>query len=162
MSTSVLSIPTIELASTLRTVPQNGAPSSSDYNDTAREFLTDLATIVETINDTLLPILNVLPAAAASGLYGSSLQASSDTTNPLFYSASEQRSLMVSEVLIGLNAAVAALQTTVTNLNARIVQLSTMLATTNQTDMLATVQALSDQYRQLQITVNNLVAAGAS
>ena len=162
MSTSVLSIPTIELASTLRTVPQNGSPSSSDYNDTAREFLTDLATIVETINDTLLPILNVLPAAAASGLYGSSLQASSDTTNPLFYSASEQRSLMVSEVLIGLNAAVAALQTTVTNLNARIVQLSTMLATTNQTDMLATVQALSDQYRQLQITVNNLVAAGAS
>ena len=159
---STLNIQTIELASTLRTVPENGAPSSTDYNDTAREFLTDLATVAGIINDTVLPILNTLPAAASGGLYGSSLQASSDTTNPLFYSASEQRSLTVAEVCIGLNAAAAALQTTVTNLNARIVQLSTLLATTNQTDMLATVQALSDQYRQLQITVNNLVAAGAS
>ena len=75
---STLNIQTIELASTLRTVPENGAPSSTDYNDTAREFLTDLATVAGIINDTVLPILNTLPATASGGLYGNSLQASSE------------------------------------------------------------------------------------
>ena len=81
-----INILTVDLASTLRTVPRNGSPSSVDYNDTARETLTDLATLAGFINDTLLPILNTLPSTASTGLYGSTLQASSDPTNPLFFS----------------------------------------------------------------------------
>jgi hypothetical protein len=151
MSTSIvpLDLQTLDLASTLRTVPLNGSPSSVDYNDTAREFLTDLATLVGFINDTLLPILNTLPSTAATGLYGSTLQVSDDATNPLFFSTAENTFLTVSEVLIGLNAAIKALQLLCANLNAQIIQLSTKLSTTNQTDMLATVQALSDQYRSI-------------
>jgi hypothetical protein len=44
-------------------------------------------------------------------------------------------------------------------MQARITQLSTQLATTNQTDVLATLQTLSDQYRQLALQVNTLLAA---
>ena len=137
----------------------NGSPSSTDYNDSQREMLTDLATIVETVNDGILPVLNTLLAAAATGLYGDNLQASSDNTNPLFYSSSAGRALTVAEVFTSLNTAVATLGTSVTNMQARITQLSTQLATTNQTDVLATLQTLSDQYRQLALQVNTLLAA---
>lgn len=162
MMATTLNLQTVELISTLRTVPANGSPSSTDYNDSFRETLADLASLSEFINDTLLPIINALPTAASGGLYGDALNASSDVTNPLFYSSSEQRQLTVAEVLSAINAANSAIQKTVTDLNARVLQLSTKLATTNQTDMLSTVNALSAQFQQVLSTVDGLVSASAS
>ena len=45
MSTNTLNIDSIELVSTQRVAPLNGAPYSADYNDSAREVLTDLKAI---------------------------------------------------------------------------------------------------------------------
>src|ERR1017187_4197511 len=68
MSANTLNIASIELVSTQRVAPLNGAPSSADHNDSAREVLTDMASISEFLNGTVLPLLNCLPARWQLGL----------------------------------------------------------------------------------------------
>jgi hypothetical protein len=147
---SNLSIPTAELVTTMRTVPKNGAPSSDDYNATNREILADLATISSILNDSILPVLNALPDTAAQGLDGRAMYAGLDSANSLFYSASAARYVTVAEVLISLATADSDVLLKLNDLGARVISLQSKLASTSQNDILSSVQAFSDQVRQVQ------------
>jgi len=72
-ATPTLSFPNLELVSTLRVAPLNGPPNSEDYNDGEQEKLVDLTTLLDFLNDQLMPMLNALAPAAASGIEGTNI-----------------------------------------------------------------------------------------
>ena len=144
MSTATLNIASIELVSTQRVAPLNGSPSSADYNDSAREVLTDLASLSEFINGTVIPLLNCLPATDPLVLDGSAVYASAAATDdPLFFDATAQQPLTISSVFTKLSQIVASVQTQMTNVSAQVLALQTRLATTNQNDIATALQGLA-------------------
>jgi len=144
MSTATLNIASIELVSTQRVAPLNGSPSSADYNDSAREVLTDLASLSEFINGTVIPLLNCLPATDPLVLDGSAVYASAAVTDdPLFFDATAQQPLTIASVFTKLSQIVASVQTQMTNVSAQVLALQTRLATTNQNDIATALQGLA-------------------
>jgi hypothetical protein len=146
MSTSIatLNIASIELVSTQRVAPLNGSPSSEDYNDSAREVLTDLASLSEFVNGTVIPLLNCLPATSPLLLDGSAIYASTAaTSDPLFFDTTAHQPLTIAAVITRLNQIVSSIQTQMTNLSAQVLALQTRLATTNQNDVAKAIQGLA-------------------
>ena len=144
MSTATLNIASIELVSTQRVAPLNGSPSSADYNDSAREVLTDLASLSEFINGTVIPLLNCLPATDPLVLDGSAVYASAAATDdPLFFDATARQPLTIASVFTKLSQIVASVQTQMTNVSAQVLALQTRLATTNQNDIATALQGLA-------------------
>lgn len=161
---ATLNIDTVELVSSLRTVALNGAPSSQDYNDSQREYLEDLASLANTVNSYILPLLNYLDSADSQGaglvLNGDTVYASSDLTNPLFNSTDGP--LTVSQVFAKVQAVVSSQQTTVTALAARVSALSTQLASTNQDDIAKAISGYSSQLQSFFNQVNTLSSSFSS
>jgi hypothetical protein len=154
---SNLNLEQVDLIAIQRAAPRNGAPSSEDYNDNAREVLRDLVSITEFLNEQLIPILAALPEAAQDGLTGATVFANpSETTNAVFFNEQEARPYTVAEVMKNLvSSNVAALQK-INDLSAKVAKLQTLLATTGQTDIIASVQSFADQIRNLGAMLNTV------
>jgi len=111
---------TLELTTTLRKAPRNGAPISQDYNDSCQEVLVDLSSITSFLNDSLLPILNALPETAAAGLEGKTLLADSADQGPLFRDGQTNQPLTVADCVRQLRAMIAGLETDVNDLTVEV------------------------------------------
>lgn len=160
---SNLSLEQVDLISTQRVAPKNGAPSSMDYNDSAREVLRDLVSLTEFINESLIPILAALPEDAKDGLTGATLLANpSETSNAVFYDDRAGRPYTVAEVMKNLVSSNGTAQQKISDLTAKVAKLQTMLATTGQTDIIASVQSFADQIRNLGAMLNTVKASLAA
>jgi hypothetical protein len=161
---ATLNIDTVELVSSLRTVGLNGAPSSQDYNDSQREYLEDLASLANTVNSFIIPLLNYLNSVDSQGedlvLNGDTLFASSNLASALFNSTDGP--LTISQVFSKVQSILTSQQTTVTALAARVSALSTQLASTNQDDIAKAISGYSSQLQSFFNQVNTLAANFAS
>jgi hypothetical protein len=137
---STLNLQSIELESTLRPTGENGAPSSLDYNDSEKEKLRDLATITETFNADILPLLNALAAEAALpptgaiGIQGSTVFTDTTDLTSLFYDVLNAKPLTIAQSLRIQNGQISNIATLVNNLAVQVQTLSTSLSTTGQHD----------------------------
>jgi len=156
-----LDLPTVELTTVVAKVPLNGSPSSSDFNAFQEEVLNDLAEICNLVNEQILPVINALPTAAASGLDGSTAYASRSIDSPLFHDQNGNFYL-VSDVLSSLSNAQQSLSASMDSVNAQILALQTRLATTNQNNLQNSVQALQNSVLSIQTTLNSMAASVSS
>ena len=140
---NTLNLSSIELTSTERRAPKNGAPSSQDFNDGQRETLVDLSGICDVLNNVVLPLLSSLPKTDPLVLDGDGIYASHETSE-LFVNSTDKSQLTVSEVLTRVNATVISLSAAVEDLSARVLSLQTRLATTNQNDVARAIQGFAD------------------
>jgi hypothetical protein len=156
-----LGLNTVELVSTLRTAPFNGAPSSDDFNDSQKENLADLTSIVSFIDNTLLPLLNslpdsaLLPADAPTGIEGRTVFSDSSDQNTLFYDSLGDRSLTIAESLRLLNGMLESFRTRLEDMGIRVGALQTRLASDNKNDLSLALQNLTN-------TINQVTASQAS
>lgn len=148
-----LGLDTIELVSTLRTAPSKGAPSTDDFNDSQKENLADLTSIVSFINNTLLPLLNALPAeAAVDGIEGRTVLTDSSDRNALFYDSLAAESLTVADSLRLLNGMVETFRTQLEDMGIRVSALQTRLASDNKNDLALALQNLTNTINQVVTT----------
>ena len=145
---------TLELTTTLRKAPRNGAPISQDYNDSWQEALVDLSSITSFINDSLLPILNALPATADAGLEGKTLLADSADQGSLFRDGQTNQPLTVADCVRQLRAMIASLETGVNDLTVEVSTLQTRVSASNQNDIVQTLQNLSQVLTQQAQNIN--------
>jgi len=153
---NTLSFDNVDLISIQRAAPKNGSCSSQDYNDSSREILRDLLSVTDWINQNLIPVLNALPETAAMGLTGLTMFANPGDTSPLFFNKSTTTSYTVAEVCANLNSTATSVSQKISDLNARVLKMQTLLASTGQTDILASVQSFSDQIKNVQSLVNTI------
>lgn len=159
---NTLNIQSVDLISSQRSAPKNGAPSSGEYNDTMREVLGDLVSISDTINEAILPILNVLPEEAKDGLSGTTMSANPDDTGSLFYNLAQKQPYTVAEVLQNLFGMNTDLRTKIADLGGSVAKLQTLMSTTGQSDILASVQSFSDQIKNLMSVITTMKQSLAS
>ncbi len=149
-----LNLSAIELVSTLRKAPQNGAPSSQNYNDSMREILSDLSALTLFLNNKIVPVLNALPETAAEGLQGSTLYASTDDSdNSLFFNTQTGEPLTMADVLTRLYSMYQQTATKMDEITAKVVALQSRLATTSQNDVARVIQGFSNALKTLDNTV---------
>ena len=158
---STLNIPTVELVSTIITVPFNGSPSSEDYNDANNQNLYDHSSIVNTINDSILPVLNGLPSGASTGLTSANLYTDTTTQTPLTYNSLANTYLTVSESLIYLQGLVNTVQTNLLSLNTQIGIINSKLSATSQNDISLALQSFQTQLQSQESQITALTAAVA-
>lgn len=151
-----LNLDTLELVSTLRRAPANGAPSSADFNDGEQEKLVDLATVAGFLNDVLRPILNTLPEAASAGLEGRTLLTDTNDQNALFFDALNAEPLSVADSLRLLQGIVNSVKGQVTDLSVEVGQLAAKLSATSQNDLALALQNIQDTLRQIQAAQKDL------
>ena len=96
---NTIQLENVDLTSMMRAAAKNGAPSTQDYNESMRDFLADLSSIVDFLNQSVTPILNTLPSDAAKGLTGATVFANVDSTDPIFYNKAKNVPFTVTEVL---------------------------------------------------------------
>lgn len=167
MPQATLNLPTIELESTLRPTGLNGAPTSADYNATAREMLSDLANIAGTLNSEVLPLLNALSANASNaagvlGVAGSTIFTDTTDQTTLFFDAINASPLTVSQTVRVLDGKIQGMNLSLEALSVQVKTLSTSLTTTGQTDTNAAVSGLYGLISGLQAQVLSLTTgAGA-
>jgi hypothetical protein len=142
MSTT-LNLSSIELVSTERRGPKNGAPSSQDFNDGQRETLVDLSSIANVLNNVILPLLSSLPETTPLVLDGDGIYASHQNSD-IFVDSTDHSQLTISDVLTRVNATVISLSSAVDDLSAKVLQLQTRLATTNQNDVAKAIQGFAE------------------
>jgi hypothetical protein len=160
-----LAIPTVELVSTLRTAPLNGSPSSQDYNDSAREVLSDLAAITSLLNDTICQLLDALPTTSLStyppiGIEGRTIYADTSDKTALFFNSKTVPGtpLVIADSLRYLQSIVLTIQMTLNNQQIQISALQSRLATTNQNDVAAALQNFAGSLTALTAAISNLQA----
>jgi hypothetical protein len=161
---STLNIPTTQLVSTVITVPLKGSPSSRDYNDTNTQNLLDHAAMINTINDSILPVLNTLPSSAASGLLGATLYTDTSSQGPLTYNSSTNSYLTVSQTLTYLSGLINTVQTNLVNINTQVGIINSKLSATNQNDISIALQSFQTniQAQETQIVaLQEAVGVGA-
>ena len=156
-----LALPTVELTTTLTTVPKNGAPSSNDFNSFQQQVLADLAEITTLLNEQILPVLNALPSAAAEGLDGSGLYAGRNIDTSVFHDANGNLYL-VSDVISTLYNSQQALAAATDNVSAQVLALQTRLATTNQSSLQASMQNLQTIVAAVQSSLSSMAASLSS
>lgn len=147
-----LPLPALELVSVKRTVPFNGSPSSQDYNDFQNETVVDLASLTSFVNGTLIPLLQVLPALAASaGLEARAINTDSTDQSALCYNAKTATPLTISQSIKYLQTLFSSQQNTILDLSSQISVVQAQLSSTNQNNVSLAMQ-------NFQTTLNNLVA----
>ena len=170
-----MNLPSLELVSTLRVAPLNGPPSSEDYNDGDQETIVDLATLLTFINNTLIPMLNTLTAAAAAGIEGSNIYGDTTSEEALFYNASTDQPMVVADSLRLVYGQSQTINTALGNIATQVAALQARLSSTNQNDVslvlqgftsnlnsqLSQLQALQNAVSSMQITVGESMDAQA-
>src|SRR3954468_4474929 len=152
-----LNLSTVELTSTLRTAPLNGSPSSSDYNESQRETLVDLAALADFVNNEVIPLVNALPATALEpsdiiGIEGRTVWTDTSDESSLFFDALSSTPLTVADTIRILNGIVSTMSQQLTDLGVEVASLQARLASTNQNDIALALQNLSSALNQ--VTVN--------
>lgn len=156
-----LNLSTVELTSTLRTAPLNGSPASSDYNASQRENLVDLASISAFINNTLLPLINALPAGALLpsqapvGIEGRTIWTDTSDQSTLFFDSLSSTPLSIADTIRVLSGIVTVMSQQLTDQGVEVASLQARLASTNQNDIALALQNLSSALNQ--VTVNQQV-----
>ena len=140
---NTLNLSSIELTNTERRAPQNGAPSSQDFNDGQREVLVDLSSIADMLNNVVLPLLSSLPITDPLVLDGDGIFAS-HTGADLFINTTDKSQLTIAAVLTRVNATVVSLSAAVDDISSRVLALQTRLATTNQNDVAKAIQGFNE------------------
>lgn len=144
MSTAaVLTLPNLELVSTLRVSPLNGPPSSQDYNDGEQEKLVDLSTVVTFLNNILLPMLNALAPVTATGIEGNGVYGDTTSQEALFYNSLTGEPLVMSDSLRLLYGQLQTLQTIQANLSTAVASLQARLSSSNQNDIALALQGFT-------------------
>lgn len=150
-----LNLATVELVSTLRAAPQNGSPSSQDYNDSWSEALADLASLAGFVDDIIIPMLDGLsasimpnPGGSPNGLEGRFVFGDTSDLTPLFFDSLSTEPLTVADSLRLLNGIISTVQTAINTINVEITALQTQLSSTNQNDV---SQALQNLVASIQI-----------
>ena len=166
---SNLNVPTVELVSTLRAAPLNGAASSQDYNDSWTESLADLASLAGFINDILIPMLNGLSSniqptlvATPNGLEGRFIFSDTTDTSQVFFDNLSNTPNTIADSLRVLEGIVNAVQVTIGNLNIEVTALQTALSSTNQNDVAQALQNFAAALESLTAQVNANTAAIAA
>lgn len=155
-----LNLNTLELVSTLNTVPLNGSPSSASYNETNRDTLVDLSVLSGFINNTVIPLLNALPSAALLpsnapvGLEGRTIIADSSDQGSVFFNTLTSSPLSVADALRVVNGIINTNQQTLTDLGVEVASLQARLASTNQNDISLALQNLSASLNQISTSQN--------
>jgi hypothetical protein len=149
MPNSTVNFDTVELCSTDRPAPLNGTYSSADLNDSMREILSDLASVVNVWNDAMRPMLNALQEKAAEGdnpigIEGRTVFTDTSDNTSLFFDAKTSTSLTIADSFRLMSGMVRNLQTKVDDLYLRVNTLNTQLSMTNQNDIANTLQGFSD------------------
>lgn len=157
-----LDLSTVELVSTLRAAPQNGSPSSQDYNDSWTEALADLAALSGFLNDILIPMLDGLaasimpnPNGSPNGLEGRYIFSDTSDLTPLFFDGLSSQPLSLADSLRILQGVIQTIQTSIGTLNVEVTALQTQLSSTNQNDI---AQALQNFAASLQSLTSQTVA----
>jgi hypothetical protein len=156
---ATLNLPTVELVSTLRKVALAGAPSSQDWNDSFTETLSDLSTIVGTINNEILPIINaltaaaLLPAQAPVGLEGRTVVSDSSDQTQLFYNNQTGSPLVVADSMRLLYGMLTTFSNQLTDLGVQVASLQQRLSSSNQNDLSLALQNITNT---LNTTIANL------
>lgn len=156
-----LNIDTVELTSTLRAAPANGAPSSADYNDSQREALTDLSAIASLVNNTILPLLNALsedaglPVTSPVGIEGRTIFSDTSDTSDIFFDSLAGEPLDLAASIRLLRGMLTNAQTKLSDMGVEVTALQTRLASTNQNDIAQALQNFSDSLNQLTNTTNS-------
>jgi|SRR5208337_2216990 len=156
-----LNLSTVELTSTLRTAPLNGSPSSSDYNSSQRENLVDLATLTDFINNTLLPLINALPAGALLpsiapvGIEGRTIWTDTSDQSTLFFDSLSSLPLSIADTIRVINGIVTVNAQQLTDIGVEVASLQARLASTNQNDIALALQNLTSALNQ--VTVNQQI-----
>lgn len=173
---SNLNIPTVELVSTLRAAPQNGSPSSQDYNDSWTEALADLASLSGFIDEILIPMLNGLlgtilpdPNASPLGLEGRFIYSDTTDSTSVFFNNLADQSLSIADSLRVIQGTVITTQQAIATLNVEVIALQTQLSTTNQNDIAqalqnfaASLQSLTSQTQSIQSSVATFEVNGTA
>jgi hypothetical protein len=155
-----LNLSTVELTSTLRTAPLNGSPSSSDYNESQRETLVDLAALADFVNNEVIPLVNALPATALEpsdiiGIEGRTVWTDTSDESSLFFDALSSTPLTVADTIRILNGIVSTMSQQLTDLGVEVASLQARLASTSQNDIALALQNLSSALNQ--VTVNQQI-----
>jgi hypothetical protein len=159
MATSTVNLQQVELVSTVRTAPQNGAPSSADYYDSELEKVTDLSTLALFINSTLLPIVNSLPANATTGLLGTSCYSDTENTDWLVYDSLDGNPLTLTQSLRLLSGQVQTIQTTMTNITQQVNSLQARLSASSQDDVSLALQGIVNSLAYNSSQISAITAA---
>jgi len=155
--TDTLNLSTVELTSTLRTAPLNGAPSSSDYNESQRENLVDLATIVDFVNNQIIPLVNALPSEALEpadapvGIEGRTIYADTSDLSALFFNSLTSTPLTLADALRVVNGIITTMKQQLIDQGVEIASLQARLASTNQNDIALALQNLSSALNQISV-----------
>jgi hypothetical protein len=165
MGSPTLNLQTVELVSVIRTAPKNGAPSSLDYYDGEIEKVTDLSTITLFINNTLLPILNSLPAIAAAGLLGTACYTDTANQDSLVYDELTGTPLTITESLRLLSGQIQTMNTALIGVSQQAASLQARLSASNQSDISQALNNLTSvlatntaQVQALTTTVGSIQA----
>lgn len=151
-----LNLSTVELVSTLRAAPQNGSPSSQDYNDSWTESLADLASLADFVNTILLPMLNGLdatifpnPVAAPNGIEGRFIFGDTTDSSTLFFDSLSNEPNTIADsmrILQGINTN---LQLAINTLTVTVTSLQSQLSATNQNDIAQALQNIATSVQNL-------------
>lgn len=150
-----LNLNTVELVTTLRTAALNGSPSSSDYNESQREMLVDLAAVTGFINNILLVLVNSLPDAALLpadnpvGIEGRTIWSDTSDQGPIFFDSRSNVPLTLADSLRIVNGILSTNSQTLTDLGVEVASLQARLSSTNQNDIALALQNLSSSLNSL-------------
>lgn len=157
---ATLDLSTVELVSTLRAAPQNGSPSSQDYNDSWTESLADLASLAGFIDNIVIPLFNGLsstilpnPQGSPLGLEGKYIFGDTADVTPLFFDNLSNESLSLADSLRVIQGLVQTSQVGIAALNVEVTALQTALSSTNQNDVAQALQNFAAAIQSLQAQV---------
>lgn len=157
MAAADLNLSTVELTSTLRTAPLNGQASSTEYNESQRETIVDLTSLADFINNTLLPLLNALPAGALEppnvpvGIEGRTINTDTSDRSALFFDSLTSSPLTIANSLRIINGIVTTLSQQLIDMGVQVASLQARLASTNQNDIALALQNLSSALNQISV-----------
>lgn len=162
MSSDTLQLNSVDLVSSVRTVPQNGAPVSADYNETQRENLVDLASLAGVINNLLIPYFTALKATSAGnppntpviGIEGRTVISDSSNQADIFYDAVSSTPLDIATSMTMLRAMITLLQTEMTNLDIAVQGVQSRVSSAGITNLTNVVQQLRTLYNSLNAIVS--------
>lgn len=145
MSTSAI-IPPVELISSERKGALNGPLSSSDFNESMIEILSDLASLASFNNEVVGPLLAALsidaqqPTQTPVGLQGSTVFSDTSDTSPLFYDASTGSNLVIADSIRLLDGILSTYNTNLTDLAVQVQTLQQRVSSTSLNDVALTLQ----------------------
>lgn len=161
MSTTV-SITPVDLTSAERVAPVNGPLSSSDYNESTLEILSDLATIASFINQVALPLLSTLAAAAQQptqqpvGIQGSTIFTDTSDATPLFLDPATGQPLVIADSLRSVSGMLDTYTTQLNDLQVQVQTLQQRISSSSLNDVALTLQNFGESLSTLNGAVKSV------